>query len=343
VRTLSGNGDVEHVALMANTTVFSMIDAFLANQTVPPAPLALRSQLAASGTVATQRIVVAGSSYVHIVDSLGNDNAKVSDMSAKQIPGVTITYGGSEAWVDISAASTVDLTIQEAATDPPIEVTVIQFAADGTALSLRRYRFDPSGHIWQGHISPATAASVTDPVVSVDTNDNGTYEPSEQIQPTQTSGSGPVDVTAPSLSMTLSPAGDSVAINLTATDNVTASPLIRYSINGGEVQTYTGPFSVASSQSVVLKAYAEDDMGNTSGLVTTNVRPVLSLSNQGGCIGLSWPLDDAYVLEETTDLIGPWTTSSAQITRSTFSESATMPIGTTTRKFFRLRSQVVTK
>ena len=208
------------------------------------------------------------------------------------------------------------------AADPPIAVTVVQLAQDGTPLAMRRYSFDPVGHFWQGHIFPATAPAVTDPVMSVDLNNSGTYEAGEQIPPTHTSGAGAVDTT----------------------DNVSGNPLIRYTINDGPAQTYPGPLSVGPAQNVVLKAFAEDAMGNTSGLITTNVRPVLSANKQGGnAIVLSWPVADAYVLEETVDLLNPWSPSSVQINRSTYTESATVPIGTVPRKFFRLRSQAITK
>lgn len=380
VRPISGGDDVEHTALIGNPTALSMIDAFLANQTVPPAgasglaaakslsrfapsgirersrrdatpaPVAKalsRGAVASQspiGTVTTQRITISGSSYVRVVDSLGNDNAKISDMAAKAIPGVSISYGGGEPWMDITANSTVDLTIQGAASSLPIEVKVLQLAQDGSGLSLRRYRFNPVSHAWQGHIAPNTIPSGTDPVVSVDTNNNGTYEAGEQIPPSLTSGSGAVDTTPPSLGMTLTKSGDAIFVGLSATDNMSPNPAIRYTINDGPVQTYTGPLSVTSGQDAVIKAFAEDAMGNGSGLITTSVRPALSVINQARiAIGLSWPIADAYVLEETTDLSLPWSKSPVQITKTGFTQSAVFPIGNTNKKFFRLRAQTVTK
>jgi len=346
IRTISGESDVEHTALMKHPTVLSMIDAFLANQTVPasaaPAATALAAQSPAGTTVASQRITIFGMNYVGVSDSLGNTNAKISDAAASSIPDVSITYGGAEAWVDINAKNTVDLTIQGTSTDPAVEIAVTQFAADGTALSLRRYRFTPTGHLWQARMSPATTPSVTDPVVVVDTNNNSSYEVGEQIQPTQTSGTGPVDNTPPSLGLTLSTSGGGIVIAITGSDNVTASPVIRYTINDGPVQTYTGPINIAGNPNAVVKAYTEDAMGNTSGMVTTNVTPSVTMTSQQGAMGLTWPVADGYVLEESTDL-ATWTVSSRPISRSATSESVSILYGTTPKKFFRLRSQPVSK
>lgn len=181
-------------------------------------------------------------------------------------------------------------------------------------------------------------------MVSVDTNGNGTYEPAEQIPPTNTSGTGTPDTTPPSISLTLATSGNEIVISLAAVDNVTPNPLIRYSIENSPVQTYAAPLVVAAGENVVLKAYSKDAMGNTSGLVTTNVRPSLAATKQGGpSIGLSWPVAEAYLLEEADSVTGPWTVSTATISRNTFNEFTTIPIGTIQKKFYRLRSQAVTK
>ena len=166
----------------------------------------------------------------------------------------------------------------------------------------------------------------------------------EKIPPSHSSGTGPVDTTAPYLDMSLSTIAGSVVVDLISHDETTLSPVIRYTVNDGVVQTYQAPLSFVSGEGIVLKSFAEDGMGNTSGLITTSVRPSLSIQNQAATtIVLEWPVADAYVLDEADSLLGPWSRSSAQITRDALTESATVPIGTAVQKFFRLRSQTVTK
>ena len=118
---IRGVKDVEHVALPNNEKVLEAIDAVLANRPVPPPPTNLMSQALANGMVSKQRITITGVGYVRVADSLGNENTKLNDFVAKSIPNVETTYSASESWVDIVADSTVDLTIQGPATDPPLK------------------------------------------------------------------------------------------------------------------------------------------------------------------------------------------------------------------------------
>ena len=164
------------------------------------------------------------------------------------------------------------------------------------------------------------------------------------MQPSHSSGNGPSDATPPYLDMSLSTVAGSVVVDLIGHDETTPSPVIRYTINDGPVQTYQAPLSFVSGEGIVLKAFAEDGMGNTSGLIMTSVRPSLSIQNQAAtAIVLEWPVADAYVLDEADNLLGPWSRSSAQVTRKALKESATVPIGTAVQKFFRLRAQTITK
>jgi hypothetical protein len=263
------NDDVEHVALMYNQTVWNMIGAFLKDQLVPDTLLSFATSAETAGTVATQHIVITGSGYVPIQDSLGNQNTQYTDIAAKKIPNLDITYGGDDPWININAPSDVDFTIHGGASNHAIEVNALQLAQDGTVLSLRRYRFDATGHAWQVHISATMGKPVVDPVVGVDTNDSGTYEAGELISPSHSSGTGPVDTTSPTLDAVFSMGMNTVLVQLTAHDDMTANPAIHYTINDGQIEDYSTLLSFPSNGSVVLKAFAEDAMGNTSALLTT--------------------------------------------------------------------------
>ncbi len=271
------NDDVGHVALMHHSRTLEMMEAFFRGEVVPSASEASALGFTSDANV-RQSISVTGSGYVSMEDAQGNTNELLSAVAAKQIPGVDVVYGGDEPWVDIAAGSEVGLTIMGAATDGPMEVLTSHVAPDGTASFLRRYRFIPNGHQWQAHFSPANNSPGAEPQLGVDTNDNGTYEPEEFLTPTQSSGSGPADTIAPTLDVSFSEANGSIVVNLSAHDDVTANPLIRYTVNDGPVQDYQTPLIFPLNSSTVLKAFAEDALGNTSALLTTTVPPT-SLGN----------------------------------------------------------------
>ncbi len=275
-------GSAEHVALMHHVQVWAMMDKFLRDQKVPDIVVQGNAVMTETA-MPTQRISITGNGYVRLRDSLGNENTKLTDIAVAKIPGLEVAYGGDDPWVDMDVRGDVDFTIQSGTSDSKIEVKVLQLAEDGTALSLRRYRFDATGHLWQAHLSPAGTA--IDPPVTVDTNDNGTFEQSEQIAPTNSSGTGPVDNTAPTLDATYSQTMGATVVTLTAHDDVTANPAIRYTINDGTVQNYQTPLNFPSNGSAVLKAFAEDAMGNTSALLTTTLPPPASPTPTPGAVG----------------------------------------------------------
>ncbi len=55
------------------------------------------------------------------------------------------------------------------------------------------------------------------------------------------------------------------------------------------------------------------------------------------------PVADAYALEASTSLGGPWTPVSQTVSRSEFTDSVLIPFGGDPKKFFRLRPMSVTK
>jgi pimeloyl-ACP methyl ester carboxylesterase len=265
-------GSAEHVALMHHAQVWAMMDAFLQDQNIPDATALRRNGMMTGTTVPTQRVSITGNGYVRLRDSLGNENTRLGDIAAAKIPGLDVTYGGDDPWVDVDAQGDVDFTIQSGTSDNIIEVKVLQLAEDGTPLSLRRYHFDATEHLWQVHI-PATNAASSEPVVSIDADNNGTYEDGEQIAASQSSGTGPVDNTAPTLAASYFQTTGSIVVTLTAQDDVTANPAIRYTINDGVLQNYQTPLSFPANGSAILKAFAEDSMGNRSALLTTTTPP----------------------------------------------------------------------
>ena len=212
----------------------------------------------------------------------------------------------------------------------------MDYDATGAAVSLTRYRFAPRNQKWRLSMQPGGRK------LEVDLDRNGTFEPSEEAVPFYQSA-GRIDLTPPSITMTLSVAGGAVSVAMSATDNA-GSPTIRYTINGGVVQAYSAPLAFPLTGQTELKAYAEDGAGNSTGLIETAVNPKVQIAPGGGAgVSLAWPVADAYVLEASTSLSGPWTPVSQTVSRSEFTDSVLIPFGSDPKKFFRLRSVSLTK
>jgi hypothetical protein len=110
-------------------------------------------------------------------------------------------------------------------------------------------------------------------------------------------------------------------------------------LDNGSVQTYTAPLLFPRGEVRTVKAYAEDAMGNTSGMIETTINPPVAIGNGApGVVNIQWPVTDGWVLEECTSLAGPWTPSAATVSQSGSMNAISIPTGSDAKKFFRLRS-----
>jgi hypothetical protein len=64
-----------------------------------------------------------------------------------------------------------------------VEILVSQIGSDGSTLSTRCFLIQPNEKQWQFTLSAAAMANPTEPTMIVDTNDDGTFEPEEVVQP----------------------------------------------------------------------------------------------------------------------------------------------------------------
>ena len=326
----------QHTELTKNPEVHAKIATFL-GLTPTPAPLPPAAPVPPPPSSGSRRsVTLFGSGYVPIADTAGNQNTRLTDAAIKKIPGLNIQYHADEGWMEIESDASKEFTITSPAVTGELEAQIVTYNATGTADSLTRYRFAPSAQGWRLSAPSGTAQ------LAVDANQNGVFEAGEAVTPSY-QVTGAVDMTPPSLTMTLGLQAGALSVTMAGSDNA-GNPVIRYTINGGPVQVYSAPLTFARDQQTDLKAFAEDLTGNSTGLIQTAVNPRIAIAGSGGTgVSLSWPVADAYVLEESLSLAGPWTPVNAIIVRAEFSNSTVIPFGGNTKKFFRLRSQTVTK
>lgn len=336
----------EHTKLMANTAVLNLITEFFdAPPLTSPPPAESQQSLVRETSFDPEpidtpspgsiRVSILGASYLTVRDAQGRENTRLSEIAAQQIPGINIQYGGDEPWMNIETTSDHEWTIGNDASGEPIEIEVVEHNGAGAPISLRRYRFAPGNTPWRLIIRPDSA-----PDLKVDQDQDGNFTPLEAVAATHSSEGAAVDLTAPTIALELSRANGHIVASLTASDGSQPAPTIRFSRNGGAMQTYSSPLMFADGSTSDLKIFAEDAAGNTSGLIETTVNPTLSMKyNLGGTIALTWPAADGYVLEETTSFTNPWITSSTPVTRSANQNSVLLGLERPDRNFYRLRSQ----
>ncbi len=122
------------------------------------------------------------------------------------------------------------------------------------------------------------------------------------------SGEAPADTVAPvtttALAGTLGLAGwyrSAVVVTLSATDGDSGSGVaaIRYGLNGGALQTYTGPFTIATEGITSVTADAVDFAGNVE---VPAAATVIRVDTAGPQVGIASPQSREYLQSQTIDV-----------------------------------------
>ncbi len=297
----------EHTMLMSNTNVWRLINEFLDTGTLD-GPMSLSSR-AKSGepaplnvnTNVRRQILVAGCPWVVIRDA-STSNTVYGGIASRPIPGVDVLYNSEEDWVLIEFDANRDLWVERGPGCAAVEIEVIDQDASGGAQALQRYRFDSGTNGWQLSLGGDGVTSLR-----VDGDADGAYEEDEEIAPSHTAQGPGTDVTPPAVDLQLSRVGDQIRLALAASD--TSEPVtIWVSIDGGPRQLYQTNLFVDADAEATVAVYAEDALGNTSGLIQTRINPALSLTGaDSDRVVMAWPTADGYRLESASTPEGPWT------------------------------------
>ncbi len=331
-----GKNVAEHTEMTKSPAVHAKIAQFLGlTAGEPPAPSPIPQSAPSVGE--KRMLTVYGSSYVPVRDAAGNENTRLSPGTCKKVPGFDIQYDGISNSMKVDSNLAAEYALQSPSATQTLEAEMLSYNAAGTPQSLRRFRFAPQAQAWKlGMMSGG-------PVLEVDANRNGTFEPTEVVPPTHAIDGDQIETNPPTITMTLSLNNETATLTMTANDD-SPNPVIRYQRNDDPVAVYSGPLSFPFRDGQRVKAYAEDIMGNSSGLIETTISPKLGISSpQQNQVHLEWPRADAYLLEEATSPAGPYAPVGGVISKDEFRESVSIPIGSDPKRFFRLRTRNVTK
>jgi pimeloyl-ACP methyl ester carboxylesterase len=287
-----------------------------------------------------KQMLVTGCGYVAIRDEqTGEENTLLSEIAAERIPGVEVVYNADAGWVLMDFASDRHISVGSVPDKPAAEVEITSFDAAGGVLDVRRFRSVAGGAPWKATVAPNQPASL-----NIDSNNDGTFAPGEQVAPDFSANGPSIDMNPPDVQLVLSLVGNQIQLAATGAD--ASAYNIRYQIDSGPLTTYAGPVLFSRDSQSQIALFAEDALGNTSGVINTRLNPRLSLQAGpgGSSFTMEWLEAEGYRLQSAENLQGPWTNVTAPqlLSNGRMSTTVTPPAGTR-KAFYRLIAHPVLK
>lgn len=252
---------VEHTALTQNRCVQDYILSVLSGNA--------QAQKLIAGTQAQEPAAqpayylrVTGASSIKITDAFGNTTDPFSDPPDAGLVGVTsIVLGNESALVVMPADQSYTITLHTGIDALAIDLTK---ATDTETTQAVRY-LDlslPSGVTAILRLTPLGPENLR-----YDKDGDGIFE--TIVNPTvSVAGTAAQDIDAPIVTINSATQGTSALITITSSDIGSGVKATYFSLNGTNFQSYTAPFTVNPYQAPAIYAFADDNVGNRSGLVT---------------------------------------------------------------------------
>jgi len=278
---LNSGGSVEHVDLETNDAVQRAIRCVFAAASRQGATSCFTSlqPTAFAGSAnpseplvqdASYYLKVNGAPYVIVTDSFGNTRQPLSDSSDEDPDGVSAFRSGDRSMMAIFPTDSSFQTLIKSDGNP---FSIILTKGTGDLITDAIRYVDLS--------LPANTAALLrlDPVTGVslqyDINGDGVFE--TEIPPTfKVSGSQAADLDAPSVTFS-EVAQTTSQISITATDAASGVKSIFYSLDGQKYQPYSTPLTLNPAQTPIVYAFADDNVGNRSGVSTFQLSPAITL------------------------------------------------------------------
>jgi len=291
--------------------------------------------------IGRKRILVTGSGYASIRDEQsGDENTLLSEIAAERIPGIEVVYNNEAGWTLVEFATDRHISVRSVPGKPAAEVEIMTLNASGAVLDMQRFRSVAAGTApWKATVRPNEAASV-----AIDSNSDGTFAPGERVAP-DFSGNGPsIDMDPPDVQLVLSLVGNQLQLAATGAD--ASGYTIRYQIDGGQLSTYARPVLFSRDSQSQIAVFAEDFLGNTSGVINTRLNPRISLQAApgGASITVEWLEAEGYRLQTAENLAGPWSNViEPQLLSNGRMSTTVTPLPGTKKAFYRLIAHPVVK
>jgi uncharacterized delta-60 repeat protein len=271
-----GNAEVEHGGLVRNPQVQNAILCLLGSTT--PAQVCINN-LTQGQQQSSQRslsdvdeqppsqpayyLKLRGAGTVTVSDNAGNSVTPfpLYQTTGDGLPNVTSDISGEKsAQFVISMDQDYTITFRTTSSPLSLELTV---AGDVTTQAVR----------YKDIVLPANVIAILKlhpqgiDALLYDVNADGIFE--STVAPTVlVTGTAAQDTDPPSLEINATKQANSSLVTITSSDVGSGVKATYFSLNGTNFQPYTAPFTVNQYQAPTIYAFADDNVGNRSGLVT---------------------------------------------------------------------------
>lgn len=252
------DSDVEHGGLPSNHEVKDYVICLLRPSSCGAVPTLTAGAGAVDNTATPVKYLrVVGASVITVTDALGNRTTVPDPADTQPVPEVTYTpLGDTVHLLVLPADGTYSVTIESALGPLAME---LKTGTDITPTAAVRYldQWLPPGKQARLVIMPA------EDNLHFDAGGIGTFPtfvpPTAMVRGAQAS-----DQEAPEVSATVSGPLEARVVTLSATDAGSRVRVIRYSLDGIHLQTYSQSLSIDARQTSRLFFFADDNVGNRS-------------------------------------------------------------------------------
>ncbi|MGZ5434551.1 MAG: lipase/acyltransferase domain-containing protein [Pyrinomonadaceae bacterium] len=263
----NNNDDVDHLSLARNNNVLTaVVDALNSplDAAIGQAKLLGGTALADPPEPPAQPhyyVKLQGVESLTLTDSHGSILVPLSGEPNAGISGVTVYVSGEKSvFAILPLTDSYELAF---AANTPVALEIRKGTDVDTSEAVRYADLNlPAGVRAKLQITPQGIG-----VLQYDTNGDGAFETS--VTPTvSVTGTAAQDTDAPVVSITSTAPGNSSLITITSSDANSGVKATYFSVNGSNFQPYTAPFTVNQYQAPAIHAFADDNVGNRSSLVT---------------------------------------------------------------------------
>lgn len=270
-----------------------------------------------------------GIDFINVSDAYGNANTPADGiLFSSHVPGVD--YEVNENSIEITTPADQSFTLTFRSSGRPVLLELLKGVGNSEPSQAVRY-LDlslPAGVVAMLEITPTGVEDLR-----YDGDGDGTFE--TVVTPSANAiGTAALDTTSPDIAFSDEQQGTKMLVTISATDSGSGVKAVRYSLDGSHFQAYTAPVLIDPAQTSLVYAFADDNVGNRSGIVSHAVPRPPSVTAPPDQVVNTGPNATSCGMTISDDMLGSATASSnssgtVTVTRVGVPSGSFFSVGTT--------------
>jgi len=255
--------NADHVGLCNNDSVLDkMIELLSPNFSATAAKHLQQAAPQDEESEPSYYLQVIGNPSISVSDAHDNSSVITGIATGSEVPGVTSYIMGEKAFMLVlSVGQAFTVTFRTGNEPLTINLTLGTNEVTSQAIRYSDVTIPPNVNVKLEFTVQGPAALKYDP------DGDGTFR--STVEPTASvTGVAAQDITPPSITFETSTEGNNTLVTITSSDLSSGVKTTYFSLNGKDFQPYSGPFTVNRHQAPAVYAFADDNVGNRSGLAT---------------------------------------------------------------------------